>query len=243
MQTERTSERSRVRRKAKRAVYERERINAILDEALICHVGFVTNGQPYVLPTIHARVDDRLILHGAAANRMLGAMRTHIPVCVTVTLLDGLVLARSAFQHSMNYRSAVIFGTARSIERDDEKLAALKTIVEHVMPGRWDEARQPNDGELAATTVLEVEIEEASAKVRTGPPVDKESDLALPVWAGEIPLRLRASRPISAPDLDPALRTPGYAAGYDIATRAAARLPEDASRPRTSATTKRSKES
>jgi nitroimidazol reductase NimA-like FMN-containing flavoprotein (pyridoxamine 5'-phosphate oxidase superfamily) len=224
MEPEMRTERSTVRRNPVRAVYDRERIDAILDEALICHAGFVIDGEPRVLPTIHARIGNRLVMHGAASNAMLGAMRSGAPVCVTVTILDGLVLARSAFRHSMNYRSAVIFGRARSLERESEKLAALRAIVEHVMPGRWDDARPPSAEELAATLVMEVEIEEASAKIRTGPPGDKEADLALPVWAGEIPLRLAACAPIAAPGVDSALAPPDYVVEYVRVSRAAAEL-------------------
>ncbi len=214
------TERSTVRRNPVRAVYERERIDAILDEALICHVGFIIDGEPRVLPTIHARVGDRLILHGAAANRMLGAMRSGVPVCVTVTILDGLVLARSAFHHSMNYRSVVVFGRARAIEGEAEKLAALRAIVEHVIPGRWSDARRPSAEELKATLVMELEIEEASAKVRTGPPIDSQGDLVFPAWAGEIPLELVARAPAPAPELDVALTPPRYAVDYRRGGRA-----------------------
>jgi nitroimidazol reductase NimA-like FMN-containing flavoprotein (pyridoxamine 5'-phosphate oxidase superfamily) len=184
-----------VKRLPKRAAYDRDTIDAILDEALVCHVGFVADGQPFVIPTIHGRHGDLLYLHGSAASRMLGAVSDGIPVCVTVTLVDGLVLARSAFHHSMNYRSVVVLGKGEPVVDEDEKLAALRTIVEHVQPGRWDVARRPNEKEMKATLVLRLPIEEASAKVRTGPPIDDEEDYALPVWAGVIPLRLTASAP------------------------------------------------
>jgi hypothetical protein len=186
-----------VKRLPKRGAYERATIDAILDEALVCHVGFVADGQPYVIPTIHGRRGDRLYVHGSAASRMLNSMSDGIPVCVSVTLVDGLVLARSAFHHSMNYRSVVVLGTAEPVEDEAEKMAALEAIVEHVLPGRWAEARPPNALEMKATLVLRLPIEEASAKLRTGPPIDDEEDYALPIWAGVIPLKLTPSAPIA----------------------------------------------
>jgi nitroimidazol reductase NimA-like FMN-containing flavoprotein (pyridoxamine 5'-phosphate oxidase superfamily) len=186
------TDRTRVRRHPERGVYDREPIDAILDEALICHVGFVVDGQPFVIPTIHARSGDVLYLHGSPGSRMLRTLRDGVDVCVTVTLLDGIVLARSVYNHSMNYRSAVVLGRAREVVDADEKLAALETIVEHMVPGRWSDARQPNQGELDGTTVLALSLDEASAKVRTGAPSDFDDDLDLPVWAGVIPLHLVA---------------------------------------------------
>src|SRR5919106_371600 len=183
-------------RKSDRASYDRAAIDAILDEALICHVGFAVEDQPFVIPMIHARVDDRLYFHGAPATRMLRVMRRGAPVCVTVTLLDGLVMARSAFHHSMNYRSVVVLGTATEVTDAGQKLNALQAIVEHIAPGRWADCRRPNSKELVRTQVLSLSVSEASAKVRTGPPVDENEDYALGVWAGEIPLRLTASPPI-----------------------------------------------
>jgi uncharacterized protein len=179
----------RVRRLPERGRYDRETINSILDEALICHVGFVVDGQPFVIPTIHARVDDVLYLHGSRASRMLGELRTGAPVCVTATILDGIVLARSAFHHSMNYRSVVALGVAREID-GAEKDQALRAVAEHVMPGRWNDIREPNDKERRQTTVLRLPLDRVSAKVRTGPPKDDENDLDLPVWGGELPLAL-----------------------------------------------------
>lgn len=192
--------RTQVRRYPKREVYDRAATYAILDEALICHIGFVAGGQPYVIPTIHARVDDRLYMHGSAASRMLRTLRGGIPACVTVTLLDGLVLARSAFHHSMNYRSVVILGTAEEVTDETERMRALEAVVEHVVSGRWADVRSPNPTELRATLVLRMPIEEASAKVRTGPPLDDEEDYALPCWAGEIPLSLASGRRCQIPD-------------------------------------------
>ncbi|HEV7919302.1 MAG TPA: pyridoxamine 5'-phosphate oxidase family protein, partial [Thermoanaerobaculia bacterium] len=179
LQTERTT----VRRLPKRGLYDRQTIHAIIDEALICHVGFVVEGAPVVIPTIHTRVGDTLYFHGSAASRMLRSLRGGVEACVTVTLLDGLVLARSAFHHSMNYRSAVVFGTAREVTDAAEKLQVLHALVEHVAAGRSADARPPNDKELRQTLVLALPIEEASAKVRTGGPVDDDEDYALPIWA------------------------------------------------------------
>src|SRR5438477_2645625 len=184
-----------VKRHAERGVYERAEIDAILDEALICHVGFVQDGQPYVIPTIHARDGDTLYLHGSPGSRMLRIIKAGIDVCVTATLLDGLVLAKSVYNHSMNYRSVVVLGRATEVTDRHQKLRAMETVVEHIVPGRWAEARQPNEGELDGTTILALPLEEASAKIRTGPPKDFDEDLALPVWTGVIPLDLRRGPP------------------------------------------------
>ena len=189
------TERTRVQRLPARAAYERPVIEAILDEALFCHVGFVVDGQPYVIPAVHARVGGDLFLHGSAASRMLRTLAGGVPVCVTATLLDGLVLARSAFHHSLNYRSVVILGTATELA-DDDKAAALQALVEHVVPGRSTDVRPPSAVELRATRVLRVPLAEASAKIRTGPPLDDAEDLARPCWAGEVPLRLVAGAAI-----------------------------------------------
>jgi nitroimidazol reductase NimA-like FMN-containing flavoprotein (pyridoxamine 5'-phosphate oxidase superfamily) len=189
------TDRTRVRRHPERGAYEREPIDAILDEALICHVGFVVDGQPFVIPTIHARVGDVLYLHGSPASRMLRTLRDGVDVCVTATLLDGIVLARSVYNHSMNYRSAVVLGRAREVTDADEKLRALEAVVEHMVPGRWSDARQPTHGELDGTTVLALALDEASAKVRLGPSNDFDRDAELPVWAGVIPLRLVTGAP------------------------------------------------
>jgi len=198
-QTERTT----LNRLPKRGVYDRELVYAILDEGFICHVGFVADGKPVVIPTGYARVDDQLYIHGSQASRMLRTLKTGIDVCVTVTLVDGLVLARSAFHHSMNYRSVVVFGKAKAIEEREAKLPALRALSEHMIPGRWDEVRQPNDQELKATTVLSLSLEEVSAKVRTGPPLDDEEDYSLNIWAGVLPLKLVAEEPVK----DPLLQT------------------------------------
>ncbi len=198
--------RTRVRRLPARASYERATIQAILDEGLVCHVGFVHEGQPYVLPTTYARVGDQVYLHGSAASRMLRGLGEGIPVCLTVTLLDGLVLARSAFHHSMNYRSVVILGVAIAVTEPVERLRALEAIVEHAVPGRWPQVRPPSAGELRATMVLRLPIEEASAKVRSGGPLDEAEDLGWPCWAGHVPLRLVALAPV--PDGDARAETP-----------------------------------
>lgn len=190
------SERTTVRRLPQRATYDGAVIHRILDEAFYCHLGFAIEGRPFVIPTIHARVGERLYVHGSAASRTLRALRGGVEACVVVTLLDGLVLARSAFHHSMNYRSVVVFGTTSEVIDPDEKLAALCAIVEHVVPGRSREVRPPNAQELKATMVLALSLSEASAKVRSGPPLDDEEDRDVPVWAGEIPLRLTALAPL-----------------------------------------------
>jgi len=204
MASELLTERTTLRRLPKRGDHDRATIEAILDEALVCHVGFVAEGQPYVIPTIHGRAGDRLYVHGSAASRMLRTLSGGVPVCVTVTLVDGLVMARSAFHHSMNYRSVMVLGTAQAVQDEAEKLEALRVIVDHVSPGRWAEARPPNEKELKATSVLRLPIAEASAKVRTGPPIDDEEDYALPVWAGVLPLRLVARPAVADARLHPA---------------------------------------
>lgn len=197
------TQRTTVKRLPKRANYEQDTVYQILDEGLVCHVGFVVDNQPYVIPTAYGRVEDKLYIHGSPASRMLRTLQAGIQVCVTVTLLDGLVLARSAFHHSMNYRSVVVFGTASVVSDPEDKLKALHAFTEHIVPGRWEEIRQPSRNELAGTLVLSLPLVEASAKVRTGPPVDDEADYELPVWAGEIPLRLVAGVPINDPRLQP----------------------------------------
>jgi hypothetical protein len=187
----RPADRIRVRREPERGRYDRETIDAILDEALVCHLGFAIDGQPYVIPTLHARVGDTLYVHGSAASRMLRRLSSGVPVCATVTLFDGLVLARSIFNHSVNYRSVVVFGTAATVG-DEEKEAALQALTEQLAPGRWDEARRPTAHELKATWILALPIAEASAKVRSGPPTDEPEDEDLPVWAGVVPVHLAA---------------------------------------------------
>jgi len=194
--TQMPTARTRVVREPHRGKYDRETVNRILDEAFLCHIGFAVDGQPYVIPTSYGRDGNVLYLHGSAASRMLRNLQQGIPVCVTVTLLDGLVLARSVFNHSMNYRSVVILGSAKLVDDPAEKLAALRTLSEHIVRGRWDDARQPNEKELKATSVLRIPIDEYSAKVRVGPPIDDEEDYAFPTWAGVIPLEMRSSQPI-----------------------------------------------
>src|SRR5438128_11355950 len=206
--------RTRVTREPERAVYDRAAAYQVLDEGFICHVGFVVDGQPFVMPTVYGRAGDNLYIHGSAASRMLRNLDQGIAVCVTVTLLDGLVLARSIFNHSMNYRSVVVLGTAVAVEDSAEKLAALRALSEHILPGRWYEARQPNERELKATLVMRLPITEFSAKVRQGPPVDDEEDYAFPTWAGVVPLKMVAGAPINDPLLDPGREGPAYAKHY-----------------------------
>jgi len=194
--------RTRVVREANRAVYDREAIYQILDEAFVCHVGFTSGGQPFVIPTMFARVGDAIFFHGSAASRMLRNLSAGVRVCVTVTLVDALVLARSIFHHSMNYRSVMVLGTATLIEDRGEKLEALRVISDNLIHGRWDEVRQPTEQELKATAVMKVPIKEASAKIRTGPPKDDTEDYDLPIWAGVLPLITRAQQPV----IDPAMR-------------------------------------
>jgi uncharacterized protein len=203
------SDRTRVRRTPARGGYDRETIDAILDETLISHVGFVQDGEPVVIPTLHARLGDRLFLHGSAASRMLRKLESRVPVCATATLVDGLVLARSAFHHSVNYRSVVVFGEARVIE-PEERIRALELFTEKLIPGRWSEVRSPTRQELKGTKVLELPLDEASAKVRTGPPIDEEEDYALPVWAGVLPMRTVVDPPQPDPRLDPDVELPAH---------------------------------
>jgi hypothetical protein len=204
------SERTRVRRQPARGRYDAERIHAILDEALTCHVGFVHEGQPFVIPTIHARVDDTLYVHGSVGSRLIQVASSGAPVCVTVTLVDGVVLARSVFNHSMNYRSVVVIGPGRAVAHPAEKLRALRAVSDHMVPGRWNDARQPSAKELEATALAAVSIAEASAKVRSGPPEDDEEDLSLKVWAGVLPLRLAAGEPVRDPALAEGIPLPAY---------------------------------
>jgi hypothetical protein len=206
--------RTRVVREADRAVYDRETVYRILDEGFLCHAGFVHDGQPFVIPTSYGRKDASLYIHGSAASRMLREMKDGVPVCITVTLLEGLVLARSIFNHSMNYRSVVIVGRATMVEDREEKLAALRILSEHILPGRWDDVRQPNERELKATSVMRVPIEEFSAKVRVGPPIDDEEDYSFPTWAGVVPLEVVAGKPIRDPRLDAARTVPPYVESY-----------------------------
>ena len=208
------TERTRLVREANRAVYDRDAIYNILDEGLVCHVGFANDGQPFVIPTMYARVRDSIYFHGSAASRMLRGASSGLPVCITVTLTDGLVLARSVFNHSMNYRSVVALGTATIIDEPGEKFQALRAFAEKLVPGRWDDARQPNEKELKATSILKLPLTEVSAKVRTGGVEDDAEDYAFRAWAGIIPLRLVAGAPVRDERCDAAIPTPGYAANY-----------------------------
>lgn len=202
--------RSQLRRLPERGSHDPETIHAILDAAFVAHVGFCVDGKPFVIPTLYGRDGEKLYLHGSAASRMLRGLETGRPACATVTLVDGIVLARSAFHHSMNYRSVVAFGTARKIEERQRKTRALRVISEHIVAGRWDDVRGPNEKELKATTVLEFSIEEASAKMRSGPPGDEQEDYALPVWAGVLPLGVEAKEPLADPRLPEGIRVPEY---------------------------------
>jgi uncharacterized protein len=206
--------RTRLVREAERAVYDREVAYRILDEGFLCHVGFVADGQPFVIPTSYGRQDANLYIHGSAASRMLRNLKESIPVCVTVTLLHGLVLARSIFNHSMNYESVVILGKATLVDDPVEKLEALRLLSEHIIPGRWADPRPPNERELKATSVLRVPIEEFSAKVRKGPVVDDEEDYSFPTWAGVVPLEMKAGEPINDARLQPGQTVPEYARQY-----------------------------
>jgi nitroimidazol reductase NimA-like FMN-containing flavoprotein (pyridoxamine 5'-phosphate oxidase superfamily) len=208
------TERTRVVREPHRGVYDRETIYKILDEGIVCHVGFSTDAQPFVIPTLYARVGDAIYFHGSAASRMLRGAAAGVPVCLTVTLTDGLVLARSAFNHSMNYRSVVALGKATLVDVPTEKLEALHSFTEKILPGRWQDARQPNEKELKATSILKLELTEVSAKIRSGPVQDDEEDYALPVWAGIVPLHLQAEAPLRDERCDSAIPTPAYAANY-----------------------------
>ena len=208
------TERTQVKRLPKRGQYDRETVYAILDAGFVCHVGFNADGQPYVIPTNYGRSGDTLYLHGSAASRMLRTLSGGVPVCVTVTHVDGLVLARSAFHHSVNYRSVVILGTARLVEDPAEKMAALRVFTEHVLKGRWNDVRQPTEQELKGTMVLALPLEEVSAKVRTGGPVDDEADYALPVWAGVLPLETVAQPPQPDARLKSDTPLPAYLKNY-----------------------------
>jgi hypothetical protein len=209
--------RTTLKRLPKRGSFERETVYGILDEGFVCHVGFVVDGQPFVIPTAYGRAGDVLYIHGARASRMQKALAAGREVCVTVTLVDGLVLARSAFHHSINYRSVVVFGRAREVEDAGEKAAALEAFTEHVCRGRWADVRWPTPEETAATTV--VALAEASAKVRTGPPIDDEEDYALPVWAGVLPLRVEPGAPVPDPRLPEGTPVPEYVARFDLSER------------------------
>jgi uncharacterized protein len=203
-----------VKRLPDRGSYDRSTVDAVLDEALICHLGFSVEGQPYVIPTIHARDGDRLYVHGSSASRMLRTLKAGVPACLTVTIVDGLVMARSAFHHSINYRSVMVLGTALEVTDPKEKLAALHAVTDHVAPGRWEEVRPPTPDELRQTTVLRMGLDEASAKIRSGPPVDDPADVPLPVWAGVVPLRQVASPPVAEERVPVGVAVPGYLRDY-----------------------------
>jgi uncharacterized protein len=205
---------NKVNRLPQRGYYDKETIFAIVDEALICHVGFVLDGQPFVIPTIHTRIGETLYFHGAVANRMLNTMKSGNDVCITVTLIDGIVFARSVFHHSMNYRSAVMFGKGRMIEDDTEKMKVFEALTNHIAKGRWEEARIPSQKEIDVTTVVAVDIETASAKVRTGPPKDDEEDYALPIWAGVMPVQMQFGKPVNDERLASDITTPKYIKEY-----------------------------
>jgi nitroimidazol reductase NimA-like FMN-containing flavoprotein (pyridoxamine 5'-phosphate oxidase superfamily) len=209
-QTQRTT----LKRLPKRGVYDRELVYRILDEGFICYVSFAVDGQPFVIPTGYARVDDQLFIHGSQMSRMLRTLAQGVEVCVAVTLIDGLVLARSAFHHSVNYRSVVVFGRAAMVEEREAKLAALFAFSEQVIPGRWNDVRKPTEQELKATTVLSLPLVEVSAKVRTGPPIDDDEDYALNVWAGVLPLKLVAGEPLNDPRLPQGIEPPAYTLKY-----------------------------
>ena len=206
--------RTNLKRLPKRGHFDRDTVYEILDEGFICHIGFVVDGQPFVIPTGYARVNDNLFIHGSQASRMLRTLANGVDACVTVTLVDGLVLARSAFHHSINYRSVVVFGRATLVEDREEKNSALFAFSEQVIKGRWEDVRVPNESELKQTTVLRMPLLEASAKVRTGPPIDDEEDYAMTTWAGVIPLRLVADPPIADPRLPAGIDVPPYATNY-----------------------------
>jgi nitroimidazol reductase NimA-like FMN-containing flavoprotein (pyridoxamine 5'-phosphate oxidase superfamily) len=208
------SDRTEVRRLAERGVYDADVINTILDEALVCHVGLVIDGSPVVIPMLHARDGDTLYLHGSPASRTLRAMKGDVEACVTVTLLDGIALARAPFHSSVNYRSVVIFGRPHIVDDPEKKRRAFRVLTEHVTPGRWDDSRQPTAKEEKGTLVAAMSIAEASAKVRTGPPKDDAEDYELPIWAGVIPLQLRAGEPIDDPELRENVDLPDYLDGY-----------------------------
>jgi nitroimidazol reductase NimA-like FMN-containing flavoprotein (pyridoxamine 5'-phosphate oxidase superfamily) len=197
--------RTRVVRHAERGVYDRHQVYAILDEGFICHIGFVADGQPYVIPTAYGRAGDQLYFHGAAANRMLRSLAQGVDVCATVTLVDGFVMARAAFRQSVNYRSVVILGKARLVTEPAEKMEALRCLTNHVVPGRWEEIRSPNDKELAATSVLALPLQEASAKIRSGPPLDSEDEWSSPVWAGVVPVKVQVGEPVADAHMAPGI--------------------------------------
>ena len=213
MKTYPISNRSRVKRISNKSDYSKETVHAIIDEALFCHLGIIHDGKPVVIPTIHARMGDHIVFHGSNASRLLKISNNN-EICVTITLLDGLVMARSLFNSSMNYRSAVIFGKGEIIKDHDERMAAFKSITDHIAPGRWDDARQPNNSELKQTSVVRMPIDEASAKISVGPPDDEDEDYALDYWAGVIPINQTYGEPESDPILQEGITIPGYLKNY-----------------------------
>jgi uncharacterized protein len=209
------TERTQVKRRSQRGHYDRETVNRILDEAFLCHVGFIAEGRPVVIPTAYGRDGDRIYLHGAPLNRTLRSMADGLDVCVTVTLIDGLVLARSAFHHSLNYRSVVIFGRAREVKERAAKQRALRVFTDHVIRGRWEQVREPDAQETDATMVVELPLEEVSAKIRSGPPIDDEADMSLPVWAGVLPMAVVTGTPMADPQMAEGVEVPEYVRGYE----------------------------
>jgi nitroimidazol reductase NimA-like FMN-containing flavoprotein (pyridoxamine 5'-phosphate oxidase superfamily) len=201
------TQRTKVRRLSKRAVYDKAQVHAILDEGFLCHVGFTQDGQPFVIPTLYARSGETLYMHGSGASRMLKTLAQGVDVCVTVTLVDAYVLARSAFHHSMNYRSVTVLGRARMVAEEAEKMQALRVITDHIVPGRWDEVRGPNELEMKQTVVLALPLEEVAAKVRVGPPADDEEDYVLPIWAGIVPIHTQLGEPVADGRVLPDVKT------------------------------------
>ncbi|HEX5130904.1 MAG TPA: pyridoxamine 5'-phosphate oxidase family protein [Candidatus Krumholzibacteria bacterium] len=214
MSNHKPTDRTRVRRIPKRGVYDRATIDAILDEGIVCHVGFVVDGQPFVIPTLYGRDGDRVILHGSAASRMLETLDGGVDICLTVTLTDAIVVARSAFHSSMNYRSVMLLGRAHAITEPAARMEALRVLVEHVIPQRWDDCRLPNDAEMKATLVLAMPIDEASAKIRTGPPLDEAEDFTTHYWSGLLPLHTHTGTPLDDPTLTPGIDVPTYIRNY-----------------------------
>jgi uncharacterized protein len=227
MDTYPASPRTQVRRLPNRGAYDRATVHAILDEAFLCHVAFVDNGSPVVIPTSYARAGEQIYIHGSKASRMLRTLAQGAEVSIAVTLVDGLVLARSAFHHSINYRSVVLFGTAKEVTHAQEKAEALRLISEHLIPGRWEQVRVPNEKELAATAVVAIPIEEVSAKLRTGPPIDDEEDYEIPVWAGVLPLQLIAGDPVGDNHVLESTAVPSYVSQYRRSSRLSRKVNEE----------------
>jgi nitroimidazol reductase NimA-like FMN-containing flavoprotein (pyridoxamine 5'-phosphate oxidase superfamily) len=206
--------RNKIKRLPERAHYEKSTIYSIIDEALYCHVGFIQENQPFVIPTLHARMEDNIILHGSKISRLMQHLHAGNSICISITILDGLVLARSAYHHSMNYRSVVLFGRGNPVQSDEEKRIALQALMDHMMPGRWNDVRKPSQKELNATAVISIPIDDASAKIRTGPPIEDEQDDDFPIWAGQIPMYQGFSPPQSDPKLKGVIPIPEYISQY-----------------------------